>query len=144
SPAWSRGGWERAPARERLEMRRIRGGRQGRRELGASAAPGDWGCFAVRRLRVRRAVLSEIAFYRLADAPRLSGACGNRIDSEAMNDELLALVQLQDTDQNIHRLHEEIRVLPRQLAALEEKLARQKAGVEAATAAIKDEEAKRR
>ena len=61
-----------------------------------------------------------------------------------MNDELLALVQLQDTDQNIHRLHEEISALPRQLAALEEKLARQKAGVEAGTAAIKDEEAKRR
>lgn len=61
-----------------------------------------------------------------------------------MNDELLALVQLQDTDQNIHRLHEDINALPWRLASLEEKLARQKAGVEAATAAIKDEEAKRR
>lgn len=61
-----------------------------------------------------------------------------------MNDELLALVQLQETDQKIHRLRDEIGELPKKLAALEEKLARQKAGVEAAGKAIKEEEAKRR
>lgn len=61
-----------------------------------------------------------------------------------MNDELLALVQLQDTDQHIHRLRGEISELPKKLAALEEKLARQKTGVEAAGKLIKEEEAKRR
>ncbi|HEX5233989.1 MAG TPA: C4-type zinc ribbon domain-containing protein [Silvibacterium sp.] len=61
-----------------------------------------------------------------------------------MNDQLLALVQLQDTDQHITRLNSEIGALPRQLAALEEKLARQKAKVDAANKAIKEEEAKRR
>ncbi|HTZ89132.1 MAG TPA: C4-type zinc ribbon domain-containing protein [Alloacidobacterium sp.] len=61
-----------------------------------------------------------------------------------MNDELLALVQLQETDQNINRLRQEIATLPKKLAALEEKLAGQKAGVEQATKAIKEEEAKRR
>jgi uncharacterized protein len=61
-----------------------------------------------------------------------------------MNDELLALVQLQDTDQNINRLGTEISALPKKLAALEEKLAGQKAGVERATKAHKEEEVKRR
>jgi hypothetical protein len=61
-----------------------------------------------------------------------------------MNDELLALVQLQETDQNINRLRTEIGALPRQLAALEAKLAAQKAGVDRETKAIKDEEAGRR
>lgn len=61
-----------------------------------------------------------------------------------MNDELLALVQLQDTDGQINRLRVEIGALPKQLAALEEKLARQRASVEAATKSIKEEEAKRR
>jgi predicted nucleic acid-binding Zn-ribbon protein len=61
-----------------------------------------------------------------------------------MNDELLALVQLQETDQKIQRLRAEISALPKRLASLEEKLARQKTGVEAATKAIKEEDAKRR
>lgn len=61
-----------------------------------------------------------------------------------MNDELLALVQLQETDQNISRLRAEISALPRKLATLEEKLAGQKAGVDGANKAIKEEEAKRR
>lgn len=61
-----------------------------------------------------------------------------------MNDELLALVQLQDTDQETGRLRAEVAALPKQLAALEEKLARQKAGVESATKALKEEDAKRR
>lgn len=61
-----------------------------------------------------------------------------------MTDELLALVQLQETDGEINRLRAEIAALPKQLAALEEKLASQKAGVDAATKTIKDEEAKRR
>lgn len=61
-----------------------------------------------------------------------------------MNDQLLALVQLQDTDQNINRLKSEIAALPRKLAALEEKLAHQKARVDDGNKAIKDEEAKRR
>ena len=61
-----------------------------------------------------------------------------------MNDELLALVQLQETDQNINRLRAEISALPKHLASLEEKLGRQKAGVDEANKAIKDEEAKRR
>lgn len=61
-----------------------------------------------------------------------------------MNDELLALVQLQETDQDIQRLRAEISALPRQLAALEEKLGRQKTGVDSATKAIKEEDAKRR
>jgi uncharacterized protein len=61
-----------------------------------------------------------------------------------MNDELLALVQLQDTDQNIKRLRAELDALPGKLTALETKLASQKARVDEATRAIKDEEAKRR
>lgn len=61
-----------------------------------------------------------------------------------MNDELLALVQLQETDQNINRLRAEISALPRKLAALEEKLVCQKAKVEDAKKAIKEEEVKRR
>ncbi|MGB0125163.1 MAG: C4-type zinc ribbon domain-containing protein [Silvibacterium sp.] len=61
-----------------------------------------------------------------------------------MNDELLALVQLQETDQNINKLRGEIAALPKRLAALEEKLIRQKAGVDEVNKAIKDEEAKRR
>lgn len=61
-----------------------------------------------------------------------------------MNDELLALVQLQETDQNINRLRAEISALPRKLTALEEKLVWQKAKVEDAKKAIKEEEVKRR
>jgi uncharacterized protein len=61
-----------------------------------------------------------------------------------MNDELLALVQLQETDQNINRLRGEIDALPRKLAALGEKLIAQKAGVDKANSAIKDEAAQRR
>jgi uncharacterized protein len=61
-----------------------------------------------------------------------------------MNDELLALVHLQDTDQNINRLRGEISALPKKLAAHEEKLIWQKAKVDEAGKAIKEEEAKRR
>lgn len=61
-----------------------------------------------------------------------------------MNDEMLALVQLQDTDQNISRLRAEIAALPKRLAALEEKLAHQKAKVDEATKDVKEEDAKRR
>jgi uncharacterized protein len=61
-----------------------------------------------------------------------------------MNDELLALVQLQETDQKIQRLRGEISALPKRLAALEEKLAQQRTGVESAAKAIKDEDGKRR
>jgi len=61
-----------------------------------------------------------------------------------MNDELFALVQLQETDQSINRLRAEISALPKQLAALEEKLIWQKARVDGANKAIKEEESKRR
>lgn len=61
-----------------------------------------------------------------------------------MNDELLALVQLQDTDQNISRLRQDISALPKRLAALEEKLAQQKTAVEQAEKSLKEEDAKRR
>jgi hypothetical protein len=61
-----------------------------------------------------------------------------------MNDELLALVQLQDTDQNISRLRAEIDALPKQLAALEEKLGQQKARLDEASKSAKEEDAKRR
>ena len=61
-----------------------------------------------------------------------------------MNDELLALVQLQDTDQHISRLRTEIAALPKRLAALEEKLVAQKSKVDQATKEAKEEEAKRR
>lgn len=61
-----------------------------------------------------------------------------------MNDELFALVQLQETDQNINRLRAEIAALPRQIATLEEKLIWQKAHVDQANKAIKEEESKRR
>lgn len=61
-----------------------------------------------------------------------------------MNDELLALVQLQETDQAISRLRSNLNALPAQLESLEKKLAAQKASVDAATKAIRDEEAARR
>lgn len=61
-----------------------------------------------------------------------------------MNDELLALISLQDTDQNTKELRAQIAALPARLASLEQKLAQQKSGVEAATKALKEEEAKRR
>lgn len=61
-----------------------------------------------------------------------------------MNEELLALIQLQDTDQGIARLRGEIAALPKRLAALEEKLARQKTSVEQAEKSLKEEDAKRR
>lgn len=61
-----------------------------------------------------------------------------------MNDELLALVQLQDTDQNIRKLQAEISALPKQLATLEEKLIWQRARVDQATKTIREEESKRR
>jgi hypothetical protein len=57
---------------------------------------------------------------------------------------LLALVQLQDADRGIARLRGEIAALPKRLAVLEEKLAKQKAGVEQAEKSIKEEDAKRR
>lgn len=61
-----------------------------------------------------------------------------------MNDELLALVQLQDTDQNISKLRSDIAALPKQLAALEEKLIWQRAHVDQAAKALREEESKRR
>ncbi len=61
-----------------------------------------------------------------------------------MNDELIALVQLQDTDQNIRQLRAEVAALPKQLAALEEKLIWQRAHVDQATKALREEESKRR
>jgi predicted nucleic acid-binding Zn-ribbon protein len=61
-----------------------------------------------------------------------------------MNDELLALVQLQDTDQKIARLNGEIAALPKRLAVLEEKLVKQKAALDVAEKALKEEDAKRR
>jgi hypothetical protein len=61
-----------------------------------------------------------------------------------MNDELLALVQLQETDQGIARLRGEIAALPKRLAALEEKLVWQKSSVEQAEKSIKEEDVKRR
>jgi uncharacterized protein len=61
-----------------------------------------------------------------------------------MNDELLALVQLQDTDQSIKRLRAELDALPGKLTALESKLASQKSRVDDATKSIKEEETKRR
>lgn len=61
-----------------------------------------------------------------------------------MNDELFALVQLQDTDQNIRELRSKIAALPKELAALEEKLIWQRARVEQAAKAVREEESKRR
>jgi uncharacterized protein len=61
-----------------------------------------------------------------------------------MNDELFPLVQLQETDQDIKQLRAEISALPKQLAALEEKLVWQKARVDHAAKDIKEEESKRR
>ena len=61
-----------------------------------------------------------------------------------MNDELLALVHLQDTDQNISKLRAEVAALPKRLATLEEKLIWQRAHVDQATKAIHEEESKRR
>lgn len=61
-----------------------------------------------------------------------------------MNDELLALVQLQVTDQHIRHLRAEIAALPKRLVALEEKLASQKSKVDQANRELKEEEAKRR
>jgi len=61
-----------------------------------------------------------------------------------MNDQLLALVQLQDTDQGIARVRGEIAALPKRLASFEDKLGQQKAAVEQAERAIKEEDAKRR
>lgn len=61
-----------------------------------------------------------------------------------MNDELLALVHLQETDQTIRQLREAIAALPKQLAAYEEKLVKEKVAVEQADKAIKEEETRRR
>lgn len=61
-----------------------------------------------------------------------------------MNDELLALISLQDTDQNTKELRAQIAALPARLSSLEQKLAQQRLGVEGAGKALKEEEAKRR
>ncbi|MFT4113085.1 zinc ribbon domain-containing protein [Silvibacterium sp.] len=61
-----------------------------------------------------------------------------------MNDELLSLVQLQETDQAIAALRTGLAALPQKIAALEEKLARQKTAVATAEQALKDEDAARR
>ncbi len=61
-----------------------------------------------------------------------------------MNDEIFALVRLQETDQGIGSLRTDIAALPKRTAALEEKLIWQRARVEQATKAIREEEHKRR
>lgn len=61
-----------------------------------------------------------------------------------MNDELLALISLQDTDRNTKELRAQIAALPARLTSLEQKLAQQKSGVEAVARALKEEEARRR
>jgi uncharacterized protein len=61
-----------------------------------------------------------------------------------MNDELFALVQLQDADEEIRRIRAEIGALPKQLASLEEKLIWQKARIDQAEKTLKEEESKRR
>lgn len=61
-----------------------------------------------------------------------------------MTDEILTLIQLQDTDQAMAAVRATIAALPAKLAALESKLAAHKTAVEQSEKAIKDEEVKRR
>jgi uncharacterized protein len=61
-----------------------------------------------------------------------------------MRPELEALVRLQSTDQETSQLRAEIAELPKRLAMLETRLAAEKAAVEKAQKALKDEEALRR
>jgi uncharacterized protein len=61
-----------------------------------------------------------------------------------MRPELEALLRVQSTDQETTQLRAEIAELPKRLAALETKLAAEKAAVEQAGKALKDEEALRR
>ena len=61
-----------------------------------------------------------------------------------MRPELEALLRLQSIDQETARLRAEIAELPKKLAALETRLAAEKAAVEKAQKALKDEEALRR
>ncbi len=61
-----------------------------------------------------------------------------------MHTELEALMRLQTIDQETSQLRGEIAALPKRLAALETRLAAEKAAVEEAAKALKDEEALRR
>lgn len=61
-----------------------------------------------------------------------------------MKDELLSLVQLQETDQALSRVRAELASLPQKIATLEDKLTRQKTAVADTERAGKDEEAARR
>jgi predicted nucleic acid-binding Zn-ribbon protein len=61
-----------------------------------------------------------------------------------MNDELVALIHLQEVDLKIASLRDAIAALPKHLAAVEEKLRTQKIAVEQAEKAIKDEDLLRR
>jgi uncharacterized protein len=54
------------------------------------------------------------------------------------------LLKLQDVDKEIRRLHDEIAELPKRVAAIEQKLAGTKAGLEKAHNAVKADEASRR
>jgi uncharacterized protein len=61
-----------------------------------------------------------------------------------INAQLETLMFVQEADQDIARLRREIAALPKRLAELEEKLAKQKLAVEHVDKAIKEEEARRR
>jgi uncharacterized protein len=61
-----------------------------------------------------------------------------------INDQLETLMFVQEADQSIAKLRTAIAALPKHLAALEEKLVKQKLAVEQVEKAIKEEEVKRR
>src|SRR2546423_14830270 len=61
-----------------------------------------------------------------------------------MNPDLERLIELEKVDREIARLNDEIAALPRRVSAIEEKLADDKAAVEHARTAIKNNEAGRR
>jgi uncharacterized protein len=61
-----------------------------------------------------------------------------------MNSDLEKLISLQAADREIDRLNEEIAMLPRRVAGIEAKLAEERAAVETAKAAIKNNDANRR
>src|SRR6202007_1507718 len=54
------------------------------------------------------------------------------------------LLKLQDVDKEIRRLHDEVAELPKRVGVIEQKLARTKAQLEKAQAAVKTDEAARR
>ena len=61
-----------------------------------------------------------------------------------MNQDLQKLIELEKVDREIARLNDEIAALPRRVSAIEEKLADDKAAIEHARTAIKNNEAGRR